>query len=137
MTTHRHAPRAFDPATLSVEEESRPQRRRPHYYFEVISPPVSEAPLEHRVALVGKVFPLMPRNMDGPEPMAALEVESGLPVDVADAVCVKARQAVHVLRSAGEERAADYWAARNFDCLVFLRSEVRVFLPHQSQQKQQ
>ena len=74
----------------------------------------------------------MPRNMDGPEPMAAREVESGLPVDVADAVCVELRHAVRVLRSAGEEQAADYWAARNFEFLVFQRSEVRIFLPHQS-----
>ena len=101
--------------------------QRPRYYFEVTSVPVSEAPLEYRVAFVGKVFPLMPRNMDGPEPMAAREVESGLLVDVADAVCVELLQAVHVLRSAGEEHAADYWATRDFEFLIFQRSEARIF----------
>jgi hypothetical protein len=72
--------------------------------------------------------------MDGPEPMTALEVESGLPVALADAVCVELRQAVHILRSAGEDQAADYWAAKNFDSLIFQRSEVRVFLASPSQE---
>jgi len=67
--------------------------------------------------------------MDGPEPMAAREVVSGLPVDIADAICVGLRQAVQILRSAGEDQAADYWAARHFEFLVFQRSEVRIFLP--------
>jgi len=71
--------------------------------------------------------------MDGPEPMSAREVESGLPVDIADAVCVGLRQAVDILRSAGEERAADYWAALNFEFLIFQKSEVTIFLPYQSQ----
>jgi len=117
---------------MSFEEDKKPQR--PQYYFQVTSIPESEAPIACRVAFVGKVFPLMPRNMDGPEPMTAREVESGLPVDIADAVCVELRQAVQILRSAGEEQAADYWATRNFACLVFQRSEVRIFLPHHSQE---
>jgi hypothetical protein len=116
---------------MSFEEDQKPQRSQ--YYFQVTSIPVSEAPMEHRVAFVGKVFPLMPRNMDGPQPMAAHEVESGLPVDVADAVCVGLRQAVQILRSAGEEPAADYWEARHFDFLIFQRSEVRIFLPKHAQ----
>jgi hypothetical protein len=128
-TTHRtNRPR---PTTVAeAVDDKKPQR--PQYYFQVISTPVSEAPIEFRVAFVGNVFPLMPRNMDGPEPMVACEVESGLLVDIADAVCVGLRQAVHVLRSAGEEHAADYWAARDFESLIFQRSEVRIFLPHQS-----
>ena len=107
------------------------QAQRPQFYFEVTSIPLSEAPIEHREAFVGKVFPLMPRNMDGPEPMTAREVESGLPVDIADAVCVGLRQAVAILRSAGEEQAADYWAALNSEFLVFQRSEGTIFLPYQ------
>lgn len=115
-------------------DERKPRRRPPpRYYFQIITPPESEAPLEHRVALVGKVFPLMPRNMDGPEPMKAIEVETRRPVDVADAVCVGLRQLIHVLRAAGEEQAADYWAARGFDSIVFQRSEIRIVSPpHQS-----
>jgi hypothetical protein len=114
---------------MDIEDDKKPSR--PQYYFQVTSIPESEAPIEYRVAFVGKVFPLMPRNMDGPEPMAAREVESGLPVDIADAVCVRLRQAVQILRSTGEEQAADYWAARNFEFLIFQRSEVRIFLPYQ------
>src|SRR5215469_18769275 len=112
---------------MSFEEVKKPQR--PQYNFQVTSIPVSEAPIEHREAFVGNVFPLMPRNMDGPEPMSAREVESGLPVDIADAVCVGRRQAVDILRSAGEEQAAAYWEVRNFETLIFQRSEVRIFLP--------
>src|SRR5215831_17211136 len=99
--------------------------RRPHYYFEITSLPASEAPLDVLAAFVGKVFPLMPRNMDGPEPIKAMEVESGLRVNIPDAVCVDMHQVLRVLRSAGEEAAADYWAARNIEYLVFQRSEVR------------
>jgi hypothetical protein len=93
---------------MGFEEDKKPPR--PQYYFQVTSIPESEAPIAHRGAFVGKVFPLMPRNMDGPEPMKAREVESALPVEIADAVCVEIRQAVHILGSAGEEQAADYWA---------------------------
>jgi hypothetical protein len=115
-----------------TEEDQRPQRRpRPQYYFQITSLPESDAPMAYRKALVGKVFRLMPRNMDGPEPMAAIEVESGLPVDIADGVCTELHYLVSVLRSAGEERAADYWEARGFDSIVFLRSEVRIVSPHQ------
>jgi len=117
---------------MGFEDDKRPQR--PQYYFQVTSLPESEAPLAHRVAFVGKVLPLMPRNMDGPEPMTAREVESGLPVDIADAVCVGRRQAVDILRSAGEEQAAAYWEVRNFETLIFQRSEVRIFLPSPSQE---
>jgi hypothetical protein len=117
---------------MSFEKGKRPQR--PQYCFQVTSIPESEAPIEYLEAFVGKVFPLKPRNMDGPEPMTAREVESGLPVDLADAVCVGLRQAVQVLRCAGEEQAADYWAARDFEFLVFQRNEVRIFLPYQSQE---
>jgi hypothetical protein len=109
-----------------IEEDHKP--RRPQYYFQVTSIPDSEAPLEYRVAFVGKVFPLLPRNMDGPQPMTGLEVESGRPTDRADAVCVELRQAVHVLRCAGEEQAADYWARRVSGFLILQRSEVRIFL---------
>jgi hypothetical protein len=118
---------------MGFEEDKKPQRAQ--YYFQVTSIPDSEAPVEHRAAFIGKVFPLMPRNMDGPEPMTACEVESGLPVYIADVVCVGFRQAVQILRSAGEEQAADYWAARNFEILIFQRSEVRIFLPNQSQER--
>jgi hypothetical protein len=117
---------------MGFEEDRKPPR--PQYYFQITSIPVSEAPLEHREAFVGKVFPLMPRNMDGPEPMTAREVESGLPVDIADAICVDLRQAVHILRCAGEEQAADYWESRIFAFLIFQRSEVRIFLPYPSQE---
>jgi hypothetical protein len=112
------------------EEDQKPSR--PQYYFQVTSIPKSEAPLKHRKAFVGKVFPLMPRNMDGPEPMIGCEVESGLLVDVADAICVEIGQVEHILRSAGEEQAADYWVSRNFGFLILQRSEVRIFLPYQS-----
>src|SRR5215831_5198653 len=61
---------------MDFETDQKPAR--PQYYFQVTSIPESEAPLEHRVAFVGKVFPLMPRNMDGPEPMTGCGVESGL-----------------------------------------------------------
>lgn len=115
------------------QEEDQKPPRRPQYYFQVTSIPDSEAPLEHRVAFVGKIFPLMPRNMDGPEPMTGREVESGLSTDRADAVCVEIRQAVHILRCAGEEQAADYWATRVSGFLILQRSEVRIFsLPYPS-----
>jgi hypothetical protein len=116
---------------MGIEEDQRPPR--PQYYFQVTSIPRSEAPLKHRKALVGKVFPLMPRNMDGPEPMIGCEVESRLPVDIADAICVEIGQVDHILRSAGEEQAADYWASRNFPFLILQRSEVGIFLSYQSQ----
>src|SRR5215472_9989398 len=107
--------------------------RRPQYYFQVTSIPESEAPLEYCKAFVGKVFPLIPRNMDGPEPMEAFEVESNLPAHIADAVCVELCHLVDILRAAGEEQAADYWEAKGFNPLIFQRSEVRIFLPHQSE----
>src|SRR5215470_12817094 len=96
---------------MDVAEDMTPQR--PQFYFEVTSIPVSEAPREHREAFVGKVFPLLPRNMDGPEPMSAREVESGRPVDIADAVCVGLRHAVDILRSAGEEADFKSFKQRN------------------------
>jgi hypothetical protein len=105
---------------------------RPKYYFEVTCIPKSEAPLKHRKAFVGKVFPLMPRNMDGPEPMTGCGVESGRLVDVADAICVDIGQVERILRSAGEEQAADYWVSRNFPFLILRRSEVRIFLTYPS-----
>jgi hypothetical protein len=117
----------YDEQSDSGMEEDH-KLRRPQYYFQVTSIPDSEAPLEHRVAFVGKVFPLLPRNMDGPQPMTGLEVESGLSTDRADAVCVELRQAVYVLRCAGEEQAADYWARRVSGFLILQRSEVRIFL---------
>jgi hypothetical protein len=112
---------------MDCEEESK-LPPRPQYYFQITSLPESEAPMAYRVALVGKVFPLLPRNMDGPEPMLGYEVESGLLVDITDAICVDRRQVVQILRSAGEEQAADYWASRISTSIIFQRSEVRVFL---------
>jgi hypothetical protein len=109
---------------------SRP--RRPQYYVQFTSIPESEAPPEHCQALVGKVFPLMPRNMDGPEPMEAVELESNLPYHVVDGVAVELRHLVAVLRAAGDTEAANYWEATGFASIIFRRSEVRVFLPHHS-----
>ena len=74
----------------------------------------------------------MPRNMDGPEPMVGCGVESSRLVDVADAICVDIGQVEQILRSAGEEQAADYWVSRNFAFLILRRSEVRIFLPYPS-----
>jgi hypothetical protein len=111
---------------MDVEEEKAPRRPRPQYYFQIIAAPASEAPLEHRLALVGKVFPLLPRNMDGPEPMIALEVESQKPVAIADGICARMHEVVRVLRSAGEEEAAEYWAALHLDTIVFERAEIRM-----------
>jgi hypothetical protein len=117
-----------------MDSETDQKPPRPQYYFQVTSIPESEAPLEHREAFIGKVFPLMPRNMDGPEPMTGCGVESGVLVDRADAICVELGHVEDILRSAGEDEAADYWVSRNFPFLILQRSEVRIFLPYQSQE---
>jgi hypothetical protein len=117
-------------STMGVEGEEESRPGRPQYYFQIIAVPESEAPLEHLKPLVGKVFPLMPRNMDGREPTVALEIESGRRVLVEDGIGVELCDVVDVLRAAGEEEAADYWEARRFPSLVFQRSEVRIVLPH-------
>lgn len=102
------------------------------WYFEVLSPPDGEAPLEIREQWVGVWFPIEPRNMDGPQPETAEGILSGAPSVMPDGVRVSMTNAIAALRSAGRMEAAEWWTAwweglgQPFEVLLFERECGRV-----------